>query len=147
MFERVAAVKKARAEGESGFTLIELLVVVAIIGILAAIAIPLFLNQRNSARNASVESDIRNAATVLETAYTRDGAYPATNTDLTTEPYGANISQGNGVLVTVSGDGASFVIVGCNGEAGDVFYYDSAAGGFGDAPANTACPADGIAVG
>lgn len=104
MFERVAAVKKARAEGESGFTLIELLVVVAIIGILAAIAIPLFLNQRNSARNASVESDIRNAATVLETAYTRDGAYPATNTDLTTEPYGANISQGNGVLVTVSGD-------------------------------------------
>ncbi|MDO9486411.1 MAG: prepilin-type N-terminal cleavage/methylation domain-containing protein, partial [Actinomycetota bacterium] len=75
---------RTRDERDSGFTLIELLVVVIIIGILAAIAIPVFLNQRNSARTASVESDVRNVATLMETAYTQDGAYPASGPNLAT---------------------------------------------------------------
>ena len=61
---------------EAGFTLIELLVVVIIIGILAAIAIPVFLNQRASAQNASIQSDLRNAAIEVETYYTTKQAYP-----------------------------------------------------------------------
>lgn len=134
-------IMKPRNERESGFTLIELLVVVAIIGILAAIAIPVFLNQRNTARNASVESDLRNLATVMETAYTQNGAYP---TDLAAlEAAGATSSEGNAIVVTPAA--SSFTILGCNGESLDPYKYDSAGGGFVDT--TDACPTtEGITV-
>ncbi len=69
--------KLRKERGDEGFTLIELLVVIIIIGILAAIAIPVFLNQRAKGWDAAVKADLRNAATAQETYLTETGVYSA----------------------------------------------------------------------
>ena len=66
---------RARVQDEKGFTLIELLVVILIIGILAAIALPAFLNQREKAQDSEAKSGARTAQTALETWYTDNQTY------------------------------------------------------------------------
>ena len=64
----LARIRKAQEEGEGGFTLIELLVVMIIIGILAAIAIPVFLNQRKKAQDSAAKADVATIGLLQERA-------------------------------------------------------------------------------
>ena len=98
----LAHYRRSDPRGEEGFTLIELLVVIIIIGILAAIAIPVFLNQRKKGYDAAVTSDLKNAATAQETYYndsTSTGVYAdAVVPALTSAPVGFRYSAGSNYL-------------------------------------------------
>lgn len=74
-------------EHEEGFTLIELLVVILIIAILAAIAIPVFLNQRKKGWVAQMESALKNAATAQESYLVGNNRYASTVAEMESEGF------------------------------------------------------------
>jgi type IV pilus assembly protein PilA len=116
-------------KNEQGFTLIELLVVVAIIGILAAIAIPQFSAYRAQGFNARASSDLRNLATAEEAYFAANAEYTATLTQLT------GFKQSPGVVISVGGiTSTSFTANSSHGSGDKTFDWDSVNGGLQNAP-------------
>jgi len=87
---------------QKGFTLIELLIVIAIIGILAAIAIPQFSSYRRRAGNSAAEADLRNAATAQEAYYADQATYAQNLVDITGVPYGLYTSSGVNIAIAAA---------------------------------------------
>jgi type IV pilus assembly protein PilA len=100
-----------RMRNDQGFTLIELLVVILIIGILAAIAIPSFLSQKDKGNDAVAKSYVRNMQTAEETYFTDNSAYaPNTAALVTIEPALAQYPDGVAADVTATANANGFVV-------------------------------------
>ena len=114
-------------KNEKGFTLIELMIVIAIIGILAAIAIPQFSAYRTRSFNAAATADIRNAATAQEAYFVDHSIYAGAVDDITGATYGLFLSS-NVTLAITANNTTQYTMTASN-SSGDQTYTLTGPGG------------------
>lgn len=139
------SVKFSNQKHEDGFTLIELLVVILIIGVLASIAIPVFLNQQKAAINAGVQSDVRNTITNVNLFNTEvsttssannvqqtGSATPSTATPSSSVP--KLVISDNGTTVGVAFNPNKYTVEGYNSKTNFTYSFSSASGKYEKTP-------------
>lgn len=136
MQARLRAVREESTTRDSGFTLIEMLVVVVIIGILASISVPLYLNYRKGAENKAAESDVRGAIAAVEAYYTENNnTYPASRNGTAgnnlvwtvgTVNYAITVSTGNTLYYRNAT--TYYVVCGQNASGRAIYLYNSSSG-------------------
>jgi len=135
---------RQRSSEESGFTLVELLVVMLILGILAAIAVPSFFNQRDKARDADAKVGARTAQTAMETYATDNGGSYAGATDVDLQTIEEVL---NDFTITVLSDAETYTVT-VDSTTGNDFSIARAADGTValtcNAAATDGCPTGGI---